>query len=91
MVVVTKLDRLGRSVKNLCEIADSIEERQIGLPVLDQGIDTTTPAGRLFFHVVAALGEWEASVISQRTREGLLAPGSEVASVDGSRSSRDFR
>lgn len=50
-LVVTKLDRLGRSVKNLKEVADELERRGVGLRALSQGIDTTTPGGRLFFHM----------------------------------------
>ena len=53
-LVVTKLDRLGRSVRNLKEVADGLERRGVGLKALSQGIDTTTPGGRLFFHMLAA-------------------------------------
>ncbi len=72
-VVITKLDRLGRSVRNLIELAAQLEAAGVGLRVLDQGIDTTTPGGRMFFHIVAALGEFEADMISERTRDGLAA------------------
>jgi len=49
-LVITKLDRLGRSVRNLKALADELQSRQVGLRALSQGIDTTTPGGRLFFH-----------------------------------------
>jgi len=73
VLVITKLDRLGRSVRNLIDLADALHEREVGLRVLSQGIDTTTPAGRMFFHVLAALAEFEASLISERTLDGLEA------------------
>lgn len=72
-LVVTKLDRLGRSVKNLKELADELQARNIGLIALSQGIDTTTPGGRLFFHMLAAIAEFEHDLIVERTREGLAA------------------
>ena len=72
-LVITKLDRLGRSVANLIELASDLASRGIGLRVLDQGIDTTTPSGRAFFHIVAAIGEFEADMISERTRDGLAS------------------
>ncbi len=73
VLVITKLDRLGRSVRNLIDLAETLHEREVGLRVLSQGIDTTTPAGRMFFHVLAALAEFEASLISERTLDGLEA------------------
>lgn len=72
-LVVTKLDRLGRSVRNLKEIADELQQRGIGLKALSQGIDTTTPGGRLFFHLLAAIAEFEHDLIVERTQEGLAA------------------
>lgn len=60
-------------MRNLIDLADTLDNRGIGLRVLDQGIDTTTPAGRMFFHVLAALAEFEASLISERTLDGLEA------------------
>jgi len=72
-LVVTKLDRLGRSVKNLKEISDQLQERGIGLKALSQGIDTTTPGGRLFFHMLAAIAEFEHDLIVERTQDGLAA------------------
>jgi DNA invertase Pin-like site-specific DNA recombinase len=73
VLVITKLDRAGRSVRNLIDLAEDLQRRGVGLRVLDQGIDTTTPAGRMFFHVLAALAEFEASLISERTLDGLEA------------------
>lgn len=72
-LVVTKLDRLGRSVKNLKEVADDLQSRGIGLRALSQGIDTTTSGGRLFFHMLAAIAEFEHDLIVERTQDGLAA------------------
>ena len=72
-IVVTKLDRLGRSLKNLMDLADDFKERGIGLVVLDQGIDTSTPGGRLFFQILGAIAEFEHSLMSDRTLDGLEA------------------
>jgi len=72
-LVVTKLDRLGRSLKNLIELSEELSSRGIGLVVLDQGIDTATPTGRMFFQILGAVAEFEASLNSERTLEGLAA------------------
>ena len=72
-LVVTKLDRLGRSVKNLKDTIDDLQGRGIGLKALSQGIDTTTPGGRLFFHMLAAIAEFEHDLIVERTHDGLAA------------------
>ena len=72
-LVVTKLDRLGRSVRNLKEVVESLQQRGIGLKALSQGIDTTTPGGRLFFHMLAAIAEFEHDLIVERTQDGLAA------------------
>jgi DNA invertase Pin-like site-specific DNA recombinase len=73
VLVVTKLDRLGRSVKNLSDIALGLQGRGVGLKALTQEIDTTTPGGRLFFHLLAAFAEFEHDLIVERTMEGLAA------------------
>lgn len=72
-LVVTKPDRLGRSVKNLKQLAEELQQRGIDLRALSQGIDTTTPGGRLFFHMLAAIAEFEHDLIDERTHEGLAA------------------
>lgn len=72
-LVVVRLDRMGRSVRNLIDVARDLEARGINLRVIDQGIDTSTPAGRFFFHVMAALSEMEADMIRERTIDGLAA------------------
>ncbi|MDQ4022064.1 MAG: recombinase family protein [Actinomycetota bacterium] len=64
VLVITKLDRLGCSVRNLIDLSDALQARDVGLRVLEQGIDTTTPVGRMFFHVLAAIAEFEAALIS---------------------------
>ncbi len=71
--MITKLDRLGRSVRNLKTLADDLQTREVGLRALSQGIDTTTPGGRLFFHMLAAIAEFEHDLIVERTRDGLAA------------------
>ncbi len=72
-LVITKLDRLGRSVHNLVELAAVLAERGIDLRVLDQGIDTSTPGGKLTFHILGAIAEFERDLISERTLDGLEA------------------
>jgi len=72
-LVITKLDRLGRSVRNLKALADELQARQVGLRALSQGIDTTTPGGRPFFHMLAAIAEFEHDLILERTVDGLAA------------------
>lgn len=73
VVVITKLDRLGRSVAHLVELAGVLQSRGVDLRVLHQGIDTTTPGGRLTFHILASIAEFERDLISERTRDGLQA------------------
>ncbi|GAA1083734.1 DNA invertase Pin-like site-specific DNA recombinase [Pseudonocardia antarctica] len=73
VLVITKLDRLGRSVAHLVELGALLQSRGIDLRVLHQGIDTTTPGGRLTFHILASIAEFERDLISERTRDGLAA------------------
>lgn len=73
VVVVTKYDRLARSLHDLLDIVKAIEERGAGFRSLAEDIDTTTPAGRLIFHVFASIAQFERERISERTKEGLQA------------------
>jgi DNA invertase Pin-like site-specific DNA recombinase len=73
VIVVTKYDRLARSLKNLLEIVDQIKLRGAGFRSLAEDIDTTTPAGCLVFHVFASIARFERERISERTKEGLDA------------------
>ena len=72
-LVVWKLDRLARSVRQLVETAEDLAKRQIGLKVLTQQIDTTSPGGRLVFHVFAAVAEFERELMLERTHAGLAS------------------
>ena len=72
-LVVWKLDRLARSVRQLVETAEDLQQRGVGLKVLTQQIDTTTPGGRLVFHVFAAMAEFERELTLERTHAGLCA------------------
>jgi DNA invertase Pin-like site-specific DNA recombinase len=72
-LVVTKLDRIGRSVGGLVRVAADLDENGVDLVVLDQVIDTATPAGRMLFHVLAAIAGFEYDLIAERTRDGLAA------------------
>jgi DNA invertase Pin-like site-specific DNA recombinase len=68
--VVTKLDRLARSVVDLANIVKRLQGKNVDLVVLDQGIDTTTLYGRLQFNILAAIGEFERELIKERSTEG---------------------
>lgn len=72
-LVITKLDRLGRSLANLIELSRWLDEHGVDLVVLHQGIDTSTAIGRMFFHILGAIAEFEHELLSERTRDGLEA------------------
>ena len=67
------MDRLARSLRDLIELVRLLEEKQVGLKSLQESIDTTTPGGKLIFHVFGALAEFEREVIRERTKAGLEA------------------
>ena len=70
-LVVWKLDRLGRSVKQLVELVSDLHKQNVQFKSLTDSIDTGTPSGRFFFHVMASLAEMERDLIVERTRAGL--------------------
>ena len=70
-LVIWKLDRLGRSVKNLVELVGELQNQGIQFKSLTDAIDTSTPSGRFFFHVMASLAEMERELTVERTRAGL--------------------
>src|SRR5262245_40196262 len=71
LVLITKLDRLARSTRHLVTLAAELEALGVDLVVLDQAVDTTTPAGRLLFHVLSAIAEFERDLIRDRVLAGL--------------------
>jgi DNA invertase Pin-like site-specific DNA recombinase len=71
--VIWKLDRLGRSVKGLVDFVAELESRGVQFKSLTDGIDTTTPSGRFFFHIMASLAQMERELIAERTKAGLDA------------------
>jgi DNA invertase Pin-like site-specific DNA recombinase len=71
VVVITKLDRLGRSIKHLTSLVEQFKHLGVELVSLHEKIDTTTPVGRLLFHLLAMLAEFERDLISDRTKAGL--------------------
>jgi DNA invertase Pin-like site-specific DNA recombinase len=73
VLMVWRLDRLGRGLKQLIEIAQDLEKRGVGLRSLQEQIDTTTPGGKLVFHVFGALAEFERDLIRERTNAGLAS------------------
>lgn len=72
-LVVWKLDRLGRSLSDLIKMAEKLEKDGVNLVSLTDSINTTTPTGRLFFHFMGAMAEWERAMISERTKAGMAA------------------
>ena len=73
VLVVWKLDRLGRSLPHLVSTVNELQARGVGFRSLQEAIDTTTPGGKLIFHVFAALAEFEREVIRERTKAGMAA------------------
>lgn len=72
-LVVWKLDRLGRNLKHLIHTISALEERGVAFKSLTEGIDTGSPGGRLLFHLIGAIAQFERDLISERTRAGLDA------------------
>lgn len=72
-VVIWRLDRLGRSLKNLIELVERLEAAKVGLRSLQENIDTTSSGGKLVFHLFGALAEFERNLIRERTQAGLVA------------------
>jgi DNA invertase Pin-like site-specific DNA recombinase len=73
VLIVWKLDRLGRSLAHLIETVAMLEQHGVGFRSITEAIDTTTPGGRLVFHLFGALGQFERDLIRERTRAGLAA------------------
>jgi DNA invertase Pin-like site-specific DNA recombinase len=73
ILVVWKLDRLGRSVKGLVDLVGEFDQQGVQFRSLTDGIDTTTPHGRFFFHMMASLAQMERELIAERTKAGLDA------------------
>lgn len=73
ILVVWRLDRLGRSINHLISIMKSLEDREISFASVTEAFDTSTPNGKLVFHLFGALAEFERSLIKERTRAGLEA------------------
>jgi DNA invertase Pin-like site-specific DNA recombinase len=73
VLIVWKLDRLGRTLKQLIELVAAFNQKGIGFKSLKETIDTTTSTGKLVFHIFAALAEFERDIIHERTRAGLAA------------------
>jgi DNA invertase Pin-like site-specific DNA recombinase len=72
-LIVWKLDRLGRTVKGLVDLISELEAQGVNFKSLTDGIDTTTSAGRFFFHVMASLAQMERELTLERTKAGLVA------------------
>ena len=73
ILVTWKLDRLGRSLQHLIHLITDLQRREVGFRSLQESIDTTSPGGKLIFHVMGALAEFERDLIRERTRAGLAA------------------
>jgi DNA invertase Pin-like site-specific DNA recombinase len=91
-LIVSKLDRLSRSVADFAELVERAEREHWTLVVLDPALDLSTPAGRMLAHILSALSQWEREMIGQRTREGLAAAkanGARLGRPDASRMAPD--
>ena len=81
VLVVWRLDRLGRSMKHLIELTNDLENRGIGFQSLSDAIDTSTAGGRLYFHLMGAFAEFERNLISERTKAGMAAAKARGAKI----------
>ena len=70
-LVVTKLDRLARSVADLCNIVAKLEKKQVGLRILAMGVDTSTPSGKLMLNIFGSIAQFEREMMLERQREGI--------------------
>lgn len=70
-LVCTRLDRLARSTLHLCQIAETLAAKRVALVVLDQQIDTATPTGKLLFHMLSAIAEFELGIRKEQQRAGI--------------------
>jgi DNA invertase Pin-like site-specific DNA recombinase len=70
-LVVTKLDRLARSVAHLVSLGERLDAKGVSLKVLEQAIDTSTPTGRLMFNMLGAIAQFERELMLERQREGV--------------------
>ena len=73
VIIIWKLDRLGRSLKNLVELINTLNEKEVGLKSINDPVDTTTAQGRLIFNIFGSLAEFERELIKERTLAGLEA------------------
>lgn len=71
VLVVTKLDRFARSMRNLTKLTSDLEERGIGLEILDMKLDTSTPEGKLVLNVFGSVAQWEVEIMRSRQKEGI--------------------
>lgn len=71
-IVVTKLDRIGRSLRHLVSLFDEFHKKKVEFISITQNIDTSTSAGKLQMHIMMAFAEFERSIISERTKEGMI-------------------
>ena len=87
-LIIAKLSRVGRSVKQLIEVVEEMHAASVDLVVVNDNIDTTTPQGRLFFTILAAFNEYEAAIIRERTAEGRQRAKDEGRSLGGPKRKR---
>ena len=72
-IIITRLDRLARSLSDLISIGKQLEAKDVGLNIIEQDVNTSTPAGKLFFHMLGAFSEFENSLRRERQAEGIAA------------------
>jgi DNA invertase Pin-like site-specific DNA recombinase len=77
VLVVTRIDRLARSIKDLCEIEARLSAKGAGLQILSPSMDTSTPAGRLTFSIFGAVAQFEREIMLERQREGIARAAAE--------------
>ena len=77
VLIVTRLDRLARSVAHLCDLVKSLEAKKVALRILDMGLDTATPTGRLMLNLLGSIAQFEREVMLERQRVGIAKAKSE--------------